>query len=174
MTDQPTDLERLLAAEQIRQLAYSYAFAVDSRDRELLESLWAEPANEVEYPDMNLHTVRRDHPRWFNKGPTVHFVGNHLIYVDDRDHAHGKVYCWAQLDLVDEFVDQSILYEDRYVRHEGQWLFLQRRHMLWFGQARAENPISQPDDQWPVRHVGRGNLPAVLMPAERAAAYLRR
>jgi len=174
MSDQPTDLERLVAAEQIRQLAYSYAYAVDSRDGELLESLWAEPESEVEYPDMNLFTVRRDHPRWFNKGPTVHFVGNHLIDVVDRHHAHGKVYCWAQLDLVDEFVDQSILYLGRYILRGERWLFWQRRHMLWFGQARAENPISQAADQWPVRHTGRGDLPAAVMPAERVAAHLRR
>jgi SnoaL-like domain len=174
MNGAPSDLERLIAAEQIRQLAYGYAFAVDSRDRELLESLWAEPDGEVDYPDINLITVRRDHPRWFNKGPTVHFVGNHLIELDDPDHAHGRVYCWAQLDLVDEFVDQSILHLDQYVRREGRWLFWQRRHLLWFGQARAENPISQSADQWPLRHTGRGNLPAALMPAERAASHLRR
>ncbi|HWF52859.1 MAG TPA: nuclear transport factor 2 family protein [Solirubrobacteraceae bacterium] len=166
-------LDRVLGAEEIRQLAYGYAYAVDSRDRELLESLWVEPSEEVQYPDINLHTVRRDHPRWFDKGPTVHFVGNHLIEIDGPDHAHGSVYCWAQLDLGDEFVDQSILYQDRYVRAGGRWLFLRRRHLLWFGQARERNPIHQPADNWPRTHVGRGNLPGALMPSERAARYPR-
>ena len=35
----------------------------------------------------------------------MHFVGNHLIELDDADHAHGSVYCWAQLDFGDELCD---------------------------------------------------------------------
>lgn len=172
--DEPTPLERVVAAEEIRQLAVRYAYAVDSRDRDLLESLWVEPESDVEYPEMNLRTVRRDHPRWFDKGPTVHFVGNHLIEVDDPHHAHGVVYCWAQLDLIERFVDQSILYQDQYVHSDGRWLFLQRRHLLWFGQPRERNPVEQPAEQWPRTHVGRGTLPGAIMPPDRAARYLRR
>ena len=167
-------LERLVAAEEIRQLAYRYAYAVDTRDRALLESLWVEPTGPATYPEMNLDTVRRDHARWFAKGPTIHFVGNHLVDVDDDHHARGSVYCWAQLDFGAEFVDQAILYQDRYVRQDGRWLFAARRHLLWFGQARAENPIAQPPEAWPRDHVGRGALPAAIMPAERVARYLTR
>ncbi|MHB1538995.1 MAG: nuclear transport factor 2 family protein [Solirubrobacteraceae bacterium] len=173
-TSSPDPLQRLLAAEQIRQLAYRYAYAVDSRDAELMHSLWAEPDGVAEYPDIDLNTVRRDHERWFSKGPTVHFVGNHLIDLDDADHAHGSVYCWAQLDLGERFVDQSILYQDRYVRQPDGWCFLVRRHLLWFGQARERNPIDQEPDGWPRVHYGRGSLPRDLMPPERAQRYLLR
>ncbi|QEC50568.1 nuclear transport factor 2 family protein [Baekduia soli] len=156
----PTQL--LLAHAEIRQLPLRYAYAQDFRDAELLLSLWAEVDEPAEYPDIDLHTVRREHERWFRKGPTVHFVGNHLIELDDAEHAHGTVYCWAQLDFGEEFVDQSILYQDRYVRQDGRWLFHHRRHLLWFGQARAENPIAQAGEDWPHSHTGRGVLPGEL------------
>ena len=114
------------------------------------------------YPDIDIHTVRAEHQRWFRKGPTVHFVGNHIIELDAPDRAHGSVYCTAQLDFGEEFIDQSILYQDSYVREDGGWLFERRRHLLWFGQKRAENPIHQPADGWPKTHVGRGVLPDAL------------
>jgi hypothetical protein len=152
----------LLAHAEIRQLPLRYAYAVDFRDAELLLSLWAQPRDPAEASEIDLHTVRREHERWFRKGPTVHFVGNHLIDLDDADHAHGSVYCWAQLDLGEEFVDQSILYQDRYVREGGCWRFALRRHLLWFGQARAENPMGQPAERWPHSYSGRGVLPGLL------------
>jgi hypothetical protein len=161
----PADMDPvalLLAHAEIRQLPLRYAYANDFRDAELLLSLWAQTDVPAQEPGIDLHTVRREHERWFRKGPTVHFVGNHLIEVDDADHAHGTVYCWAQLDFGEEFVDQAILYQDRYVRQDGRWLFARRRHLLWYGQARAENPIAQAADDWPRTHTGRGVLPGAL------------
>ena len=160
-------LEELWAVHEIRQLAYRYAYAQDARDHELLLSLWAETDVPVTIPDIDVHTVRREAERWFRKGPTVHFVGNHVIDLEGPDSASGSVYCWAQLDLGAAFVDQSILYQDRYVRRDGRWRFLTRRHLLWFGQQRAENPIHQPPATWPAGYVGRGTLPDAL-PSYRA------
>lgn len=152
-------LEELLAERDIRRLALRYALAQDFRDRELLLSLWAETDTPAQAPDIDVHTVRSEAERWFRKGPTVHFVGNHLVDLVSADKATGSVYCWAQLDLGDQFVDQSILYRDRYVRRDGRWLFLVRRHLLWFGQARDRNPVDQPPATWPAGYVGRGSLP---------------
>lgn len=151
--------EELAAIEEIRQLAYRYAYAQDFRDRELLLSLWAETEEPARSPEIDVHTVRAEAERWFRKGPTVHFVGNHLVEVEGPDEASGSVYCWAQLDLGEEFVDQAILYRDRYVRRDGRWLFLTRRHLLWYGQRRPSNPIDQPPNGWPGGYVGRGTLP---------------
>lgn len=160
-------LEQLWAVHQIRQLAYRYALAVDSRDRELLLSLWAETEQPATTPEIDIHTVRSEAARWFRKGPTIHFVGNHLVELTSPDEAAGSVYAWAQLDLGEAFVDQAILYQDHYVRHNGDWLFLTRRHLLWFGQERDRNPIRQPPATWPHGHVGRGTLPFDL-PSYRA------
>jgi SnoaL-like domain len=162
-------LEQLWATHEIRRLALRYALAVDSRDRELLLSLWAETGEPATAPDIDVHTVRSEAARWFRKGPTIHFVGNHLVDLHGPDTASGSVYAWAQLDLGEEFVDQAILYQDRYVRRDGRWLFLTRRHLLWFGQERDRHPIRQPPATWPRGYVGRGTLPEDL-PSYRAWA----
>ena len=155
-------VQLLLALAEIRQLPYKYAQAQDFRDSALLLSLWMETDEPAPHPILDIHHVRREHERWFSKGPTTHFVGNHIVELDSADRAHGSVYCMAQLDFGEQFVDQTILYLDRYVRCEGTWLFEQRDHKLWFGQARAENPMHQEPDGWPRSHTGRGVLPGEL------------
>jgi hypothetical protein len=158
------------AALAIQQLAYRYAYAVDTRDRGLLESLWTEPSRRVDPPEMNLLTVREQHRRWFDKGATVHLVANHLIEPVTDDRARGVVYCVAQLDLRTHFVDRTLLYQDEYSRVAGVWKFAVRRHHVWFGEARPHNPMTQPPVSWPGGY-GRGDLPGAVMPLERAAEY---
>ncbi len=161
----PEAIALAVARDEIRRLPLAYAYAQDTKDADLLLSLWAEPdpAAPAEYPDMDLITVRKEHQRWFtNKGTCCHFVGNHLITIDGPETAHGDVYCMAQLDFRDQFVDQTILYQDNYVKIDGRWLFATRRHLLFFGQARAENPMEQEGEGWPKVHTGAGNIPAIV------------
>jgi hypothetical protein len=151
---------RVAAMLDIQQLAYRYALGFDSRDLELLHSLWYEDVERVPYPDINIHTVREEFDQWlYGLGPSVLTVGNHVIDVVDADHATGSVYCLVQMEMGDSYVEQSILYQDRYVRHRGRWLFEVRRHLLWFGTASAENPFRQPPANWPANTFGRGTLP---------------
>jgi hypothetical protein len=152
-------LEELWAEREIRRLALRYALAVDFRDRDLLLSLWAEADEPARSPDINIHTVRSEADRWLRKEATVHVVANHLVDLVSEEEGIGSVYCWAQLHLGEEFVDQAILYRDRYVLRDGRWLFLVRRHLLWYGQARSENPMLQPEATWPRGYAGRGSLP---------------
>lgn len=172
-------LDRLWAVHEIRQLAYRYAYAFDSRDLGALHGLWARDVERLPYPDITYHTVREDFDQWlFGLGVSVLSVTNHLIDFDDADHAHGSVYCQVQMQLGDDFVDQSILYQDEYVREGGRWLFHHRRHLLWFGATRPENPLDLPAANWPQSPVGRGTLPEELdsyqafrrLAAEREAA----
>lgn len=149
-------IDRLWSIQEIRQLPVRYAFAFDARDRDAFLALWAPSAEPAEFPDMNGAVVRANVDRFFRHGPSVMFVGNHLIEFDDGDHAHGKVYAWPQLWMTGGFVDQIVLYEDRYVRVGGEWLFENRRHLLVYGQRRAENPFELPDANWPAGQVGRG------------------
>jgi hypothetical protein len=155
-------VEQLWAVHEIRQLAYRYAFAHDSRDADMLLSLWAETETPLDYPFLDVHRVRADTVRWFRKGPTTHVVANHIVELDGPDVAHGWVYCLAQVDFGEHFVDQTILYDDRYVRRDGRWLFHHRKHLLWFGQERRQHPYRQPDAHWPANQVGRGDVPAEL------------
>jgi len=160
--ERPSDesLARCVATQEIQQLAYSYALAFDSRDISMLHGLWIQDVERVDYPEINIHTVREDFDQWlYDLGPTVLLVGNHVVNIEDADHATGSVYCLGQIDLGEQFVQQAILYQDRYARHQGRWLFERRRHLLWYGISTAENPFSQAPADWPAKTFGRGTLP---------------
>jgi len=152
-------VERLWAIHEIQQLAYRYAHAFALRDRELMLSLWADTDVPVKLPALDRHRLRADLDRWWETlGTVLLHVTNHVIEFDDDEHASGSVHCLGQIDLGHLFVDQTILYRDRYVRRDGHWLFATREHLLWFGQERDHHPFRQPPARWPRRQVGRGVL----------------
>jgi ketosteroid isomerase-like protein len=152
------DLTRLAARDEIRQLVYRYAEAIDARDIDLLTSLFV--------PDVR---VGRQSGRealsasWVQSlsaiGVSILFVGNHVIDFQDPDHATGSVYCRGQIQDGDRWIEQAIHYRDTYERREGAWLFVRRVHRLWYGVETAERPLQQAPANWPERHEGRGTLP---------------
>jgi hypothetical protein len=154
---------RLIAHQEIQQLAYRYAYAFDTRDRAMYESLFADVGDPRQYALSNRASVTSENTDlWFGTfGASVLFVCNHVIDLDDADHAHGAVYCHAQIQMAgsEGLVEQSICYQDRYVRIDGSWLFRDRKHLIWFGVETAERPFAQPPANWPERHVGVGTLP---------------
>lgn len=160
--DAMSGLERVIARDAIHQLAYRYAFAVDARDLDLLVSLFV--------PDVRVtrETSGREAMRAFwteslrEIGVSILFVGNHVIDFDDPDHARGVVYCRGQIQDGDRWIEQAIQYRDRYERRDGEWLFVKRQHVLWYGVETAERPLDQPPANWPEHHAGRGTVPADL------------
>jgi hypothetical protein len=149
-------LDQLWAVHEIRQLAYKYAYSIDSRDWELLLSLWVPDNPPVSPPAIDFHSMSAMPPRWTEFGASTLFVGNHLIELDGPDNAHGVVYCFAQMDRTEEFVDQAVVYHDVYERRDGKWLFVKRDHLLWWGQSRAEHPLHLPKANWPAAQAGDG------------------
>jgi hypothetical protein len=150
---------RLAAADEIRQLPYRYAYAADFRDVDLFRSLWAPARTPAQPPEIDIHTVEKLIEEWPRRGPSILFVCNHLLEFQSDDRARGTVYCIVQGAFGERFIDQSILYQDRYVRLRGRWLFSTRRHLMWFGQERATHPLEQPPANWPEAYSGRGTLP---------------
>jgi hypothetical protein len=159
---------RLWAVHEIRQLAYRFAHAHDSRDMEELESLFVPADEPLTWPEFNVVNARTRLPEYFQvAGPTMLFVANHVIDLVDEDHATGAVYCLAKLDVAGMWIEQAIQYQDNYERRDGVWRFTQRRHLLWYGIELAERPFDQPKTQWPLDATGRGSLPEAF-PAWRA------
>jgi SnoaL-like domain len=153
----------------IREIGLEYANAWLIRDAETMLSLWADRAEPAREPDaVDIFVVRDIVATWAQLGTTILHVTNHLVWPDphDQDRARGRVYCMAQMDRAEGFVDQTILYEDWYVRSVDRWLFDWRRHFLWFGAVREANPLDEAPARWAAREpnqIGAGRLPADLV-----------
>lgn len=154
-----TPVERAIARDEIHQLVCRYALAIDSRDLDLLVSLFV--------PDVRVgrHASGRAALRDFFAdslgaiGVSILFVGNHLVDFDTPQRARGVVYCRGQIQDGDKWIEQAIQYRDTYERRDGSWLFARRDHLLWYGVEAAEHPLAQEPANWPANHAGRGTLP---------------
>jgi hypothetical protein len=157
-----SDVERLLAYEEIRQLASRYAVAMDVRDFDTLVGLFVE-----DYRHWN-GEVGRDVLRGVfdeafraGMGGRVGFtqIGTHVINLIDADHASGTVYCVSEFGDKERWIRQVIAYEDTYERRDGAWYFVYRDHQLFYGVELDERPLDQPPAEWPKAIVGVGTLP---------------
>ncbi|OBG97377.1 hypothetical protein A5698_13160 [Mycobacterium sp. E136] len=151
---------QLVARDEIRQLAYRYAAALEARDVEAMVDLYSPDARFGEFGD-GPDALRRLMTHSLDGCPfAVTLVANHLIDFDDDVRAHGQVWvlCFAQTEA-DGFVEQLIRYDDRYERRDNRWLFLHRKHRLWYGVGHPESPLRQPAANWPAGQIGVGDIP---------------
>ena len=134
--DRPRDLtariDRLESTDEIRQLAHRYALAVDTRNLDDLVELFVEDVRVG--PDASGRDALR---AWFLNalariGPSIHFVGNHVIDFADADHATGIVYCRDEIDRRVDWGNGYIQYWDRYERRDDRWYFVRRKFHRWF------------------------------------------
>ena len=152
-------VERLLAYEEIGQLAARYAVATDARDLDALVALF------VDDVQVGRDVVGRPALKEFferslkDVGVTILNVGTHVIEFDDVDHARGVVYCRGEIQVGDRWIVQAIQYRDTYERRDGQWCFVRRVHELFHGVAAPVNPLDQEPANWPERSHGRGTAP---------------
>ncbi|MDG2303462.1 MAG: nuclear transport factor 2 family protein [Candidatus Binatia bacterium] len=153
------DLGRLLARDDIRQLAYRYALAIDSRDIDTLVGLFVDDV-QVGRDVFGHEALRANFESQLREvGITILFVGNHLIDFQDDDHATGVVYCKNETQLGEQWIHQAIQYRDTYERRDRRWLFVRRRHLLWYGSDVGANPLPLPPAEWPKNQVGMGTIP---------------
>jgi ketosteroid isomerase-like protein len=153
------DLQRLLAYEEIRQLASRYALAVDSRDLDALVRLFVDDVR-VGRQASGREALRANFEQQLrNTGISFLQTGNHIIDLADEDHATGFVYCRAEIQDGQRWFIQLIGYEDAYERRDAHWLFVRRKHHLWYGAYLGENPLTLAPANWPQSQVGRGTLP---------------
>ena len=154
-------LERVESVNDIRQLAYRYALAVDSRDLDALVELFV--------PDVRVgrDATGRDALReWFvshlrRMRVSVHFVGNHIIDFDDANQASGVVYCRDEVEMPDarEWRIGMVQYWDSYARRDGTWYFERRRFHRWYGV----DALTRPGHGAGVLDQS-GELPSALLP----------
>lgn len=153
-------VERLLAFEEIRQLASHYAVAVDSRDLDALVELFVDDVR-VGRDAFGREALRASFSDSLGAiGISMLNVGTHAIDIVDSNHATGQVYCHGQIQDGDRWIHQFILYRDTYERRDGVWFFVRRIHELWYGEEAPMSPLSMAPAEWPKNHHGLGTVPA--------------
>ena len=134
------------------ELAHRYAVALDRKDHDALAALFV--------PAIQAAVRARLQPAVDRLGVTVLSVTTQVMDPVDDDHATGVVYCTAEVEDPDHgWIRQSIVYQDRYERVDGQWYFRARDHQLVYGEQQPSNPIEQTRANWPESQVGRGTYP---------------
>jgi hypothetical protein len=154
-------LRRLVADQAIRQLAYRYAVAIDSRDFDLLASCFVDDVRIAPGRSGRDELVAEYKPLYRHIGRTIHNVGNHLIELDadDDDKARGTVYCRCEYEDGEEWIVQQIVYEDRYACRNGAWYLQRRIHRLFYGTDVLTRPNNLPPAGEPELARGRGSMP---------------
>lgn len=152
-------VDRLVAHEQIRQLASRYAVAIDSRDLDALVALFVDDVR-VGRSARGRDALRASFDESLRAiGVSILDVGTHQVDLVDDDHATGTVYCHGEIQDGERWIHQAIVYRDTYERRDGAWLFVRRIHELFYGAEVGVNPLGLPPANWPEHHDGRGTLP---------------
>lgn len=141
------DLQLLIDKNGIRDLAYTYAHAIDRHDWKLLESCFAPDGDFIlgdvvyakdraEYVHVVQGIARYD--------KTMHFVGNHLSEIKG-DTATGETYVVASHFYKEKGAQKAyimgIRYLDKIAKVEGKWVFKRRQVAVdWEEGVGTPNP----------------------------------
>ena len=158
--------EKLLAYEEIRQLASRYAVYSDARDMDKLVDLYVSDVR-VGRDTYGHDALRADFERAYRGvGITFLHVGNHVIDFVDADHATGIVYCRGEIQdggpQSERWIIHAIQYHDTYQRQDERWRFVRRKHFLVYGAELGVNPLSLEPANWPTSQTGLGSHPQAL------------
>ena len=146
-------VQRLADIEDIKQLKARYASACDDDyNPDKLAPLFAEDA--IWDGSLMGYAEGREGIRQFFGAASslvpfaVHQVSNPLIEIDG-DTATGQWFLWQPMILGEQALWLSAVYEDKYVRHEGQWLIqhikLNIRMLTPFEEGPAKTRIIEVD-----------------------------
>ncbi|WP_064076116.1 nuclear transport factor 2 family protein [Prescottella equi] len=122
-------LSRLVAKDEIRDLAGRYALAVDDHDIDAVLSMFTEDGV-FEVAGTELCGRGQIRPFYVSSMDRYHTMLHtpeiHLVTIEDDSRASGIMTGHAELAVHDTLMMTAFRYRDRYVRWDGAWLFERR------------------------------------------------
>jgi SnoaL-like domain len=159
--DQAKRLEWAADIIEIQQLAFRYAISADSKDPQRMASLFVERIG-ADGQKVTRAMLAERYAKSFARSPlSILSVSNHAVELvcGDPDRATGTVYCRCETEFEGHWLIQQIVYLDEYVREDGAWHFLTRKHLLFYGAYLGENPIGLPPSDAAELTDGKGSIP---------------
>lgn len=149
-------LDRVVARDEIRQLVARYAVRMDARDFDGVADLFVEDVRVGRDRTGRAALVAFLEAAVAEMPITILNVGTQVIELNDLDHGRGVVYCRGELEVDGRWVVQAIQYRDTYARRDGDWYFVRRHHLLWYGREVGTSPLGLPPARWPEHATGWG------------------
>ena len=124
-------IRRIEDRQALRDLVGRYALAADNMDLGAMAALFTPAARFGTVDGSSLQAGRDAIIEYFRgrfRGPRFHTMNEHLVEWDesDGDRARGLVTGHSEAWSGEELYVAAIRYHDRYVRHDGRWLFDER------------------------------------------------
>ena len=132
------DLQCLLDAEQIRNLARGYAHCVWQQDGVGASELFAvdgimDPGDRPAFEGRV--AIKEAYVQIFAESEFRPFIHNHVLDIQG-DRATGTCYLDLKANVDEKLMVGWGYYKDDYVREEGRWLFMRRRlTMVHYGEV---------------------------------------
>jgi hypothetical protein len=164
VSDDDLRLQRLLDREDLRDLALRYCLALDDRDWQAMEGLFATEARfaGARGPGAIIACLRAGRAA---HGRTIHTPTGQLVQFESPTEASGVVLTVALLDTGGQTTAAAMRYEDAYIREDGRWLFARRRAHYQFALGWADMAQAM-TGELPVRWPGAPAAPAAIFGAQ--------
>lgn len=162
MKDLASRIDRIESTLAIQQLPIRYAMAVDGRDMDAWVGLFIEDVDCGKRGKGRAVLRSFIEPLVTNFYRSIHLIcGQRIEFIDD-DHATGAVYCRAEHEDGDNWVNMAICYFDTYERRDGGWYFVRRNEKHWYAAEALERPGGPDFSAWPGQTIPEPALPAAF------------
>ena len=152
-------IDRIESVQAIQQLPIRYAMAVDGRDVDAWVELFVEDVDCGRYGNGRAALKSFIAPTLANFYRSVHLICGHKIDFDGSENATGAVYCRAEHEDKNQWVNMAICYFDTYARRDGKWYFVRRKERHWYAAEALERPHGPDFSNWPGQDIPPASLP---------------
>jgi hypothetical protein len=121
----------------IMSLTWRYAYAIDSRNVDLVASLFSREATFGHWGLGPSAAAEFYRSIWTRFSRSIHSVTNHIVTRHDDRSASGIVYCASEQEIGDEWVSSRFAYADHYIFEDDVWRFKRRSPQFWFRETSA-------------------------------------
>ena len=141
-----TNIEELLARQELKQLVDNYATESDKNNQDYYVNVFTEDChvrvyfnNKLGMDLTNVHDLIKTYKGFGAAKESFHINGQQTVEFQDDSHATGICYALAHLvnevDGVDKLATHGVRYYDKYIKVDGKWRIAEREQYFVFSNT---------------------------------------